>query len=256
MNPNYDYEMEKPVRWMSTNPLANFCLVTYAVPPERVRPYIPAGLTLDTRLNTQGDERAFVSAVIFKNDRIRLFPTSWPTFTFNQVNYRTYVHHRERPGVWFFRLAQNSKLAGFNRRVFGAPIVYAPIKQRCSLDPQTGTYRTYRAQSVAPDHTLRLDVAPAPTFTAFDGLFSSTEEMEAFLTSRPDGYFSNRRKPGVTILTVWHKVLRPHYGLARTAEFSLLDKLGLVPNDEQSAPYCVMLTLRTVLLGQLPKRFS
>ena len=248
--------MENPARWMSTNPLTNFCMVTYAVPPERVLPNIPAGLNLDTRIDARAKERALVSAVMFKNDRIRLLPTPWPTFTFYQVNYRTYVSHQERPGVWFFRLMQESKMAGFNRRIFGAPTFYAPMEQRCSLDAQTGMYRSYHFDSAAPDHTLRLDLEPAPGFTAFDGLFSSTVEMEAFLTSRPDGYFSNQRKPGVTSLTVWHEDLRPHYGLARTAQFSVLDELGLVPEEEQAAPYCVMLTPRTVILGQLPKRFS
>ena len=251
----YDYVMEKPARWMSTNPLTNFCMVTYAVPPERVRRYIPPGLELDTRRNARG-EHAFVSAVLFLNDHIRLFPTLWPTFTFYQVNYRTYVRHKERPGVWFFRLMQASRMADFNRRVFGAPTFYAPMKQQCSLDAHGGTYRRYRFDSVASDHTLHLDVEPAPNFSNFDGLFASTGEMEAFLTSRPDGYFSNQRRPGITSLTVWHDPLRPHYGTAHTAQFSVLSELGLVPGEEQRTPYCVMLAPKTVLLGQLPKHFA
>lgn len=253
-NPFYAYKMEKPARWVSTNPLANFCMVTYAVPPERVRHYIPAGLGLDTRIDSRGEERAFVSAVIFKNDHIRLLPTPVPTLTFYQVNYRTYVHHEGRPGVWFLKLMQASRMAGFNRRVFGAPTFYANLQQVCDLDARQGTYRRYRFDSLSPDHVLHLDVGPAAGFTDFEGLFSTAEEMETYLTLRPDGYFDNQRKPGVTGLTIWHEPLCPKYGIARTAQFGLLDELGLVPNEEQGKPYCVMLTPLTVLLGQLPKK--
>ncbi len=254
-NPVYEYVMQKPSRWMSTNPLTNFCMVSYAVPPERVRDYIPAGLDLDTRRDSRGDEKAFISAVIFKNDHIRLLPLPWPTFTFLQVNYRIYVRHKNTPGVWFFYLAQDSKMAGFNRRIFGTPTFYAHMRQDCDLDVQRGTSRYYRFDSDAPDHTLHLDVEPASDLTDFDGLFSSAEEMEVFLGSRPEGYFNNLRKPEITGISVWHNVIRPHFGTARRAEFSVLSDRGLVTGEEQRRPYSVMLTPRTVLLGQLPKRF-
>lgn len=254
-NPLYSFTMEKPAKWTSTNPLTNFCMVSYAVSPERVRPYIPAGLTLDTRVDSRGEEKAFVSAVLFLNDHIRLFPTRWPQMTFHQVNYRTYVHRKEMPGVWFFRLIQHSKMANFNRRVFGAPTFYAPIAQSVTLDEGTGKFSSYQLNSVWRDHKLHLDVQSGADEPDLNGLFSSTDELECFLTSRPDGYFNDQRKLGVTSLTIWHELLHPQYGTARVAEFSTLSDLGLVPADQQKTPYCVMLASKTVLLGQLPKPF-
>jgi hypothetical protein len=230
-------------------------MVSYAVPPERVRKYIPEGLELDTRLNSMGEERAFVSVVIFLNDHIRLFPTKWPTMTFLQVNYRTYVHHKGVPGVWFFKLMQASKMASFNRRVFGAPTFYADLAQEFDLDRDGGAYRRYQFNSLSPDHTLHLDVEPAPGPPELDGLFSSGVEMNVFLSSRPDGYFADQRKPGVTSLTIWHETLQPTYGEARKAEFGLFSDLGLVRPEEQAKPYSVLLTPLTTLLGQMPKKF-
>lgn len=255
-NSPYTYIMRKPAKWSSTNPLTNFCMVTYAVPSERVRSHIPAGLTLDIRFNAQGEEKAFVSAVLFLNDHIRLFPTPWPTFTFRQVNYRTYVHHGDEPGVWFFRLMQHSKMASFNRRVFGAPTFFAPMELAVAFDEHANAFRSYRFDSEAPDHMLHLDVQPALNPPDLEGLFTSHAELEAFLTSRPDGYFNNRRKPGITSIAVWHELLKPSYGIATTAQFSTLNDLGIVPTEEQAAPYCVMLSPKTTLLGQLPKRFQ
>lgn len=255
-NPLYSYTMEKPAKWMSTNPLRHFCMVTYTVPPERVRPHIAKGLTLDTRVNDKGEEVAFVSAVAFLNDHIRLFPAKWPTLTFHQVSYRTYVHHKDVPGVWFFRLIQHSRIADFNRKLFGAPTFYAPLALTVEMDEAGHAYKTYKFNSVSSDHVMHLDAKPAPVARSLNGLFSSTEELEAFLTSRPDGYFNNQRKPAVTGLTIWHEVLQPAYATAQTAQFSPLSDLGLVTEAEQRTPFCIMLSPRTILLGHLPNSFN
>ena len=79
----------------------NVCLVTYAVEPERLRPLVPEGLTLDVH----GDH-SFVSLVALeqKNPRFCGVPVSGSQ-GFAQVNFRFYVHEQQggREGVVFVR---------------------------------------------------------------------------------------------------------------------------------------------------------
>ena len=85
----------------------------WTVPPEAVRPLIPAALELDL-----WEGRAFIGAVPFRMEAIR---TSWmPRRTgldFLELNLRTYVHHRGAPGVWFFSLEASSRLAVWAARM-------------------------------------------------------------------------------------------------------------------------------------------
>ena len=81
--------------------------VHWAVPLEAVRPLVPAELELDA-----WDGRAWIGVVPFRMEAIR---TAWmprPTaMDFLELNVRTYVHHRGKPGVWFFSLEASSWLA-------------------------------------------------------------------------------------------------------------------------------------------------
>src|SRR4051812_24259993 len=74
----------------------------WALPPEAVRPLLPAGLDLDVY---QGS--AYVGLVPFTMRGVR--PVGLPAVpwlsNFHETNVRTYVHAGGRdPGVWFFSL--------------------------------------------------------------------------------------------------------------------------------------------------------
>lgn len=81
--------------------------VHWRVPLDAVRPRVPSELELDA-----WDGDAWVGLVPFRMEAIR---TAWmPRATamdFLELNARTYVHHRGRPGVWFFSLEASSWLA-------------------------------------------------------------------------------------------------------------------------------------------------
>jgi uncharacterized protein YqjF (DUF2071 family) len=81
--------------------------VHWSVPLDAVRPLVPRQLELDP-----WEGRAFVGAVPFRMHDIR--PRWLPpalALDFLELNLRTYVHHRGRPGVWFFSLEASSWLA-------------------------------------------------------------------------------------------------------------------------------------------------
>ena len=81
----------------------------WPLPPEEVRPLLPDGLTLDT-----WEGRAWVGLVPFVVTGARpVFLPPVPGLSrFDEVNVRTYVHHRGRdPGVWFFSLDASGRVA-------------------------------------------------------------------------------------------------------------------------------------------------
>ena len=87
------------------------------LPPEVLRPLVPAGLELDLF-----DGRAWVGLIPFTitGSRAPFTPPVPFVSDFHEVNVRTYVHHGGRdPGVWFFSLDAASLLA-----VAGARAVY------------------------------------------------------------------------------------------------------------------------------------
>jgi uncharacterized protein YqjF (DUF2071 family) len=79
----------------------------WTVPIEAVRPLIPSALELDP-----WDGRMHIGVVPLRMEQIR---PSWipraAGLDFLELNLRTYVHHRGRPGIWFFSLEASSWLA-------------------------------------------------------------------------------------------------------------------------------------------------
>src|SRR5688572_14419246 len=81
----------------------------WEVPVAELRALIPAGLTVDVF-----EGKAFIGLVPFTLTGVRpiLLPPMPGVSSFHEVNVRTYVHHKgENPGVWFFSLDANSRLA-------------------------------------------------------------------------------------------------------------------------------------------------
>lgn len=88
----------------------------WPVPPDRVRPLVPSPLTVE-----EFDGRAWVGLTPFRvvGLRLRGFPAIPGTADFLEMNLRTYVRFRARPGVFFFSLDAASRAA-----VLGARLLY------------------------------------------------------------------------------------------------------------------------------------
>jgi uncharacterized protein YqjF (DUF2071 family) len=110
---------------------------------DRLASTLPDGLHLDTF-----EGRAFLGVVPFymKNVRPRFCPAVGPISNFLEMNVRTYVYDdRGRPGVWFYSLDANQKLAvGLARRLFHLP--YQHAEMQASQDEQGWVdYRSHRS---------------------------------------------------------------------------------------------------------------
>jgi uncharacterized protein YqjF (DUF2071 family) len=235
-------------------PLRHLAMVTYSVPAARVRALVPPQFALETRTDGQGDARAFVSAVMFLNERLHLSRFPWLPFTFPQVNYRTYVRYRGVPGAYFFAITLRSRLALVQRRLFGAPTFTVPIQFEVEWDAESKQYLRYHVWSDAPGHGLNVELARSDEAFRPDALFSSFDEMVEFLTHRLAGFYVQPESRQVWSLEVWHELMRPLPGVARRAEFTILERLGLVPPSEQPQPYTVFIEPGNDLYAQNPRR--
>lgn len=124
----------------------------WAVDPERVRPHVPDGLELETF-----DGKAWLGVVPFlmATTRFRFLPPVPTANRFLETNLRTYVRnardseHGGRPGVWFFSLDAESRLAVAGARMgFGLP--YFNARQACRREDGLVTYRNERQDRRGP----------------------------------------------------------------------------------------------------------
>jgi uncharacterized protein len=147
----------------------------WPLPPERVRPLLPAELELDTF-----DGAAWIGVIPFRmsNVRLRRLPPAPGASAFLELNVRTYIRHRARAGVWFFSLDAQSPLAVAAARAwFGLPYYCA----RMQLEETEGrvAYRSQRTDHRGAPAELRAEYHPTgPLFHAKPGT------LEHFLTER------------------------------------------------------------------------
>ena len=134
------------------NSWRSLAFLHWAVPVEALRPLVPAEMALDLFEGV-----AYVGIVPFAMRNVRR--SWWPCLfavNFLQTNLRTYVVCNNRPGVYFFSLEADSRLAVFGARTnFGLPYYYARMKMT-----QSGSeidYFTQRAGS-GPIHKVRYQI--------------------------------------------------------------------------------------------------
>jgi uncharacterized protein YqjF (DUF2071 family) len=102
----------------------NLLFVHYALAPEIVRPLVPEPLGLDL-----WEGKIHVGLVPFEMKDIRSWWMPGPTaMNFLETNVRTYVVHKDEPGVFFFSLEASSWLAvQVARNVWGLPYHHATM---------------------------------------------------------------------------------------------------------------------------------
>lgn len=111
---------------------------------EALRPHVPTGLDVDTF-----EGRAYIGIVPFKMRNVR--PSWLPkrfAFNFLETNVRTYVTCNGRPGVYFFSLDANSRLAVHAARIgWSLPYFHAKMTER--TEGETMSYASHRGGALA-----------------------------------------------------------------------------------------------------------
>ena len=114
---------------------------------------LPAGLEVDTH-----EDKAYIGIVPFfmEGVRPRCCPAVPGISNFLEINLRTYVYHKETglPGVWFYSLDANQKLAvKVARSFFRLPYHFAEMKAR--IDDSSGKIQYASRRATSPDVQLR-----------------------------------------------------------------------------------------------------
>ncbi len=186
-------------------------LLNYAVSPDALRPYVPAGTELDTYEGT-----TYVSVVGFRFARTRVFGVAVPGHVnFEEVNLRFYVGRPAsegwRRGVVFIReMVPRRAIAWTARAWYNEPYRTLPMRhdiaRRADGWPVSVRYQ-WRRGTTWEGLSARTDREPAP--------FAAGSE-EAFIAEHYWGY--TRQRDGSTIE---YRVAHPRWRAATASEARL-----------------------------------
>lgn len=171
---------------------------------------LPDGLYVDTF-----NGKAYLGVVPFfmRNIRPRYLPAVPGILNFMEMNLRTYVHDREGvPGVWFYSLDANQRLAVKTaRRFFHLPYEFAHMKSSRTPDGRIH-YESWRTGGRANGAVCRFEYAPGAVLPP-----PAPDSLEFFLIERYRLY--SRAPEGLRRGAVFH----PPYPLCR-AEVTAWDE--------------------------------
>ena len=133
------------------------CLITYAVDPARLTPWLHPDLTLDLR-----DGSAFVSLVAFDFLNTRVLGVPWPGYrNFPEVNLRFYVRHGETRGVVFIREYVPKRLiAWLANGLYNEPYRAAPMRSQWNDDSTSATVH-HELDWAGTTHSIQMRVGNA-----------------------------------------------------------------------------------------------
>ena len=227
------------LRWLdAATTLQDFALVTFDVDPGRLAGALPAGLRPEVRTMGDGRQRGFVSAVSFRDVDFRFAVAPWLRVSFFQTNYRAYVRGPDGvPSVFFFGTTLDSPLVGLPRYLWGMP--WHPGATRIEADWDTngvcsGYRHRCRGRWGGADVEL---VGSGEPMGRLDG-FVDTDDAAHIVTHPLDGWFL-RPDGRLGRYAVWHDRLRPTLGVARRAQYTVFEELGLV--EPGAEPHSVLL---------------
>lgn len=233
--------------------LRHFAIITYAVPPERLRGLVDARFDLE-QIELDGKTFALLSVVPFEDQDFRsaVFPS--PRWRFGQTNYRVYVRDRVsgEPSVWFLGTVLGSWTVNIPRHLWQLPWHFGRFSMNCIQDA-SGLYTSYRVATQSDWASTELELSHHPQVPPVYPGFPDTETGQVILTHPLTGYYY-RRDGRLGSYAIWHNRLSPTSGRVVTARFSLLDRLGLVFFPEQANPYGVLIQPQTEFFIHLPPR--
>jgi uncharacterized protein YqjF (DUF2071 family) len=153
----------------------NLLFMHWPLPVAALREHVPAGLEIDTF-----EGAAWLGLVPFEMRDVcpRYLPSVPGLSHFPELNLRTYVHYRGRPGVWFFSLdAGNPVAVRLARATFFLPYFDAAMTHHHADD--VSTFKSVRTHKGARPASFGARYRPTgPVGRALPG------SVEHFLTER------------------------------------------------------------------------
>ena len=234
----------------ATTHLQHFSIVTYCVDPVKIRRIIHPRFKPYT-IEVHGHTCALLSVVPFKDVNFTSVACQWPKMSFGQTNYRIYIIDQltNERAVWFLGTVLHSWWVVIPRIMWKMPWHFGRITFDC--DFRENKYMSYhmRTESSWAGAELKLEESAEEeaTFTGFADL----ETALVVLTHPFMGYY-HRSDSQLGTYQVWHERLQVKPARCLRARFELLDRLGLVPYEEQNFPHSVWLQNMNKFIINLP----
>lgn len=231
--------------------LEHFAMVSYLVPLDRLRPHVDPQFEV-VPFRDRGQTCGLVSVVPFVDVDFRFAALPLLRFRFAQTNYRLYVVDRRGDHLaWFFGTSLDTVFVAIPRYLWRLPWYRARTRFDVSYRLDEGRYAHYRITTRsrwAPAEASLVDHGtPMPVLPGFDDV----EAQRLILTNPVRGVF-HRRDGTVGTYSIWHPEMRLTTGAVERARFTLLERLGLLSDDEMQRPHSVLLTPRIEFQIRLP----
>ncbi|PJZ71581.1 hypothetical protein CH373_01755 [Leptospira perolatii] len=235
--------------------LSHFSLITYAIDPAKVRAYVHPRFELDLITDKKGERKALLSVVPFYDSDFRFVRFPYLGFSFGQTNYRIYVIDSKTGErvVWFLGTTLDSWSVFLPRLFWKLPWHPGKIRFQTEWNQAKKKYDLYRMKTKSDWASVDLELEDLGVPAKVPDGFSDLETSLVVLTHPFEGYFY-RRDNHLGNYAVWHEKLSPTEGKIVKAEFGLLDKLGLVPYENQLKPHSVWIQPDTQFTVYLPPR--
>ncbi len=158
--------------------------MSWPIDVEMIADQIPSGLEIDIY-----QSQAWVSVVPFCMSGVspRLLPDIPWMSAFPELNVRTYVKYKDRPGVWFFTLDATNPIAVRVARTW-FHLNYVDAKIEVSSSDNWIRYRSYRIDSNHAPAELSVDYRPLG-----ETYFAQTGTLDEWLTARYCLYAADNR---------------------------------------------------------------
>ncbi len=229
----------------------HLAIVSYAVPPERVRPLVPSELALDTIAGADGRPLALVSAVAFHVRSASGLAGFSLLLETAQVNLRTYVRTKQR-AVYFIRVEIGTRPLGMLAEIALRGASPAPILLAPDYDEASGHYRAYEIRCLSPAGEVSLEISGEGTAGNPPLGFDSWQSAGRFITDRPVG-FASSTLGGYVRLDVGHAPLAASPGRLVEGRLRSLERLSILTREEGTQPHSVLLTRRAVFEVRPPR---
>lgn len=232
--------------------LRHFAIVTYAVPPERLRPLVDPRFELLT-VPVNGQPRALISIVPFAELDFRLAAYPSPQFAFRQTNYRIYVVDKQTGEhcVWFIGSLLDSATVIIPRYIWKLPWHHGRMRFDCTL--AGGAYTRYAMETRSAWAPASLQLTQEAGLQHTHAGFPDEETALVCLTHPLAGYYY-RRDGRLGSYSIWHDRLQLQPARLRSARFELLERMSILSHAEQQQPYSLLLQAETEFTIYLPPR--
>lgn len=232
--------------------LQHFAIITYAFEPERFFGVMPERFKLDTVL-IDGQEKALLSVVAFIDVDFTSAAYPFPKFRMGQTNYRIYSVDQAtgEKCVWFIGTTLDSWTRSVPHAIWNLPWYGGRVSFEAELN-LTGQYDRYLMRTKAEWAPAMVELKGCQDSMRSSG-FPNAETALVYLTHSLRGFY-HRRDGRLGTYHVWHERLSVHCGQLLTANFGLLNRLGLVSLEEQQHPHSVLLDPLADFIIYLPPK--